>query len=324
MIEQVRQNLSKLVTPNETLILGISGGVDSMCLLDCLLKIQKDIPFELILAHINHQLRGENSDKDEELITKTAQKHKLKLKIHRQNIADIPGSLETNAREVRYEFLNKIRNSLIPNTDSPTPPPHILTAHHANDSLETVIMNLARGTATKGLCGIQLQRDHYLRPLFNITRKEIENYAQVHQIPYREDESNKDTKFKRNLIRHEIIPRLKELNPNIEKTFIENQQYWINLYQHQVETAQKWLEENQSTDLEFPVDKYKQLPQNRQTDILSYIYTKLYGSTKNLNTSHLTQIQKIIHQNEGNLKKEFGPNYWLKKDKRMVSFIKIS
>lgn len=182
-------------------ILAFSGGPDSMYLLHLLLKKDE----KPILAHLNHNLRGTESDQDELFCKKIAKQYGLTIETGK--IA--PPKNEEEARIARYKFLENIRRK-----HNAT---KILTAHHLNDSIETFILNLSRGTGLRGLTGIK--SDKIERPLLSTTKSEILAYLKKHKIPYRKDSSNQDEKFSRNRIRLHIVPELKKINPKIEKTF---------------------------------------------------------------------------------------------------------
>lgn len=179
--------------PKGKYILAVSGGVDSMVLLDVLSK-QKDLA--LIVAHLDHGLR-EDSFRDAELVKRTASKYKLPF--ISEKLAPEEKFSEEKARKSRYEFLRKVMND------------HeaiaIITAHHQNDQLETAIFNLLRGTGRKGLSSLK-STELLVRPLIGVSKEEIYKYAKANNIRWNEDSTNSDTKYKRNYIRHKLIPKL--------------------------------------------------------------------------------------------------------------------
>lgn len=216
---------------NKSILVATSGGVDSMVLVDILLQINA-ISNQKIkkigIAHCNFSLRGQESDEDEEFIKNYAQdnKHGKNIPFHsikfntKQLAAEQQKSIQLIARELRYDFFENI--SLENGYD------FVATAHHLSDSLETSIYHLSKGTGIAGMRGILPKRkvlNHYstqiIRPLLCITKEEIRNYANQNNLKWREDASNQTEKYKRNFIRHQIIPRLKEINPDTEKTFLD-------------------------------------------------------------------------------------------------------
>ena len=180
------------------LILALSGGIDSMVLADLLLKAKADF----VLAHSNFHLRGEESDGDEQFVRDYAGKNGLTLYVKQFDTVDYAKthgvSIEMAARELRYAWFEELRQQL--GYD------YIAVAHHADDQLETFFINLLRGAGIRGLKGMQPVNGHIIRPLLNVSREEIRQYAIENGIKWREDHTNAETQFLRNKIRHELLP----------------------------------------------------------------------------------------------------------------------
>ena len=192
-------------------MVAISGGIDSVVLIHLL----NHLNFDISLAHCNFQLRGEDSDQDEKFVTKLADQ--LQLTIFTNSFATTEFakkeklSIQLAARKLRYDWFDIIlkENKL----------DYILTAHHADDSLETFLINMIRGTGLDGLTGIPERNENIFRLLLPFTREQIEKYAEDNTIVWRDDSSNVETKYVRNKIRHDVIPVLKELNPSLLTSF---------------------------------------------------------------------------------------------------------
>jgi tRNA(Ile)-lysidine synthase len=195
-------------------LVAVSGGVDSVVLLH-LLYIKK---INIHIAHCNFQLRGEESDSDEAFVRQLANHYQIPVHIARFETKKYAQtnkiSIQIAARKLRYEWFEELRKT------------HqldfIATAHHASDFTETIFINLLRGTGIEGLHGIKKQNGHIIRPLLAYTREQIMSYAQENAISWREDSSNSSDKYTRNLLRHEVIPILKTINPALENTMLEN------------------------------------------------------------------------------------------------------
>jgi tRNA(Ile)-lysidine synthase len=183
---------------NKKIILALSGGIDSMVLADLLLKAKADF----VLAHCNFHLRGEESDGDERFVREFAERNGLILFVKQfdtMGYAKEHGvSIEMAARDLRYAWFEELRQKL--NYD------YIAVAHHADDQLETFFINLLRGSGIKGLKGMQPVNGHIVRPLLDVSREEIHQYAIENHIAWREDHTNAETQFLRNKIRHELLP----------------------------------------------------------------------------------------------------------------------
>ena len=205
-----------MISPGDTVIAAVSGGPDSMCLLEILEKLRKKLNFDLEAAHFEHGIRGQDSLLDAAFVSKTAAEKGLKLN---EAFADVPESaghgkmsLEEAAREHRYEFFEKLAEK---HGDGVK----IALGHNSDDQAETVLMRLLRGSGMRGLAAIPPVRGHYIRPLIEIRRLEIIQYLESRDIAWREDETNAATDALRNHIRHILLPLLvKEYNPNIVET----------------------------------------------------------------------------------------------------------
>lgn len=193
------------------LLLAVSGGIDSMVLVNLCHQLQLDFA----VAHCNFRLRGAESDEDENFVRFQMGKLQVPIFIERfdtQTFADQQKlSIQVVARNLRYEWFYSLL--AYHNFD------YIFTAHHLDDSLETFLINFTRGSGIEGLTGIPEQNDKIVRPLLVFSRKEIETYAVDNQIPWREDSSNASDKYLRNKLRHDVIPVLKELNPSLLASF---------------------------------------------------------------------------------------------------------
>jgi tRNA(Ile)-lysidine synthase len=205
----------RLVESGNSILLAVSGGLDSVVMLDVFVKLRAVFELKLAVLHVNHSIRGGESDKDEQFVIEIAQTRGLKLYNKRVNVPACckanKSSLEEGARELRYKVYVRVL--------SESGYLKVATAHTANDQAETVIDHLLRGSGIRGMRGILPKRDSYIRPMLDCRREEVESYALSHRIEYRNDASNSDLKFKRNRIRHQLIPVLmKHYNPGIVQT----------------------------------------------------------------------------------------------------------
>ena len=235
----------KLFPPDSTLLLAVSGGADSLALLHWLATHREQLKVDLHVATLNHNLRPEAVD-DIIFVHQMAARSGIPCT---GGFADVPAiatenriGIESAARKARYGFLTKIAKAI----DTT----YIVTAHHADDQSETILMHLLRGSGTKGLVGMQMSSTvpyhpgyTLLRPLLYIRRSEIEAYVKQHQLEPRADKSNLDTQYTRNEIRHEILPRLRQINPQLDVAFARladivsaEQDFLAQTYQENFET----------------------------------------------------------------------------------------
>ena len=217
---------NKLISPEDKIIVAVSGGVDSVVLLDVLNELKSQLKLELIVAHFNHKLRGTESDEDENFVKKFASELGIECYVRSEDTKEYCKSkkisIQEGARELRYNFFETLR--LIKGFDK------IATAHNANDNAETVLLNLFRGSGINGLAGIQMKRGNIIRPLLFATRDEIEEYAYEKGLTYRVDSSNFKTTYRRNYIRLNLLPLISEnINPGIIETLNRTAQIFSEL-----------------------------------------------------------------------------------------------
>lgn len=244
------------------LFLAVSGGLDSMVLV----HLFQQLDFEIAILHCNFQLRGLESFGDQNFIQNHAQENNIPIFITQFDTTafakDYKLSTQVAARELRYSwFYEQLEAN---NFD------YLLTAHHADDTIETFLINLTRGTGLEGLTGIPKQNDKVIRPLLCFTRQEIEDYAKANKIEWREDSSNVSDKYLRNKIRHHLIPILKELNPNFMDSF-QNTQNYLQDAQMLVEDASimvyQQVAKQEEEAIFFDLNQLKKLPNYK-----SYLY----------------------------------------------------
>lgn len=275
-------------------LLAVSGGVDSMVLVD--LFKSKELNFSV--AHCNFQLRGADSDLDEELVTAICEKNSIplfKTTFDTQGLLDNTNkSLQMLARELRYNWFNELRQKH--NFD------YVVTAHHLNDQIETFFINLSRGSGLNGLKGINEFNNYLYRPLLSITKDQIRRYATVNKIDFREDVSNSSNKYKRNLIRNKIAPLFKELNPSFEETMLTN----LSMIDRSEQFMAKTIEKNLSRGIIKTVGDTVKLNKKLLVE-LSFITEHLYHYLKAFDFTYSqvlvitnfitnnTQPGKIIH-----------------------------
>ncbi len=211
VISTIEQN--KMLMNGTTVIAAVSGGADSMALLSILVRMKEKYNLKLIAAHVNHGLRGAESERDENFVRCYCEKNSIEIQILKTNISELASisgeGMEQCGRRVRYDFFGSLNECAL-----------IATAHTLSDRIETILFNLTRGSALKGLCGIPAVRNNIIRPLIECTRREIEEYCLNNCLPYIIDSTNTNDNFTRNHIRMNIIPQLARINPRFEQAIL--------------------------------------------------------------------------------------------------------
>ena len=191
-----------LLQPGDTVICAVSGGADSMALLWCMYLLKDKLRIDLQAAHFNHNLRGEESQRDEAFVTSFCKDHGIRCHVGSGSVQAGEKGLEAAARTARYAFLQSL-------------PGKIATAHTADDNAETILMHLLRGTGLKGLGGIAPKRENLIRPMLAVTRQEVLEFLKSENIPHVNDSTNETDAYLRNRIRHHVMPLLKAENPSL-------------------------------------------------------------------------------------------------------------
>ncbi len=331
LIHKVLNTIKKyhLIEKGDILVLGVSGGPDSMTMLDILLKLKQanQVSFHFVVAHVNHMIR-EEAKEDEEYVKKYCTKNDIQFyskSIDVQKIAYTNKiSTEEAGRNERYKFFDEILEKINGNK--------IAIAHNKNDKVETIIMNELRGCGIQGLKGIEPARDKYIRPLIECERKEIEEYCKENNIEPRIDKTNFENIYTRNKIRNVVIPYIKqEFNPNIIETMdrlsnlVAEQEAYI---QKQVEVAYRDIvleekirmteqineedKENKKDEQYIILDLKEFNKQEKviKSNIILYTITRLFNTSKGIEKIHIEDIIKLCANNIGN--KFLMPNKNLK------------
>lgn len=211
MLNTVKHTVQKygMLCEGDSVVVGLSGGADSVCLLHVLLELQKPMRLQVCAVHVNHGIRGAEAARDEQFCKSLCAKWEIPLTVRRFDVPQLckssGESAEECGRRLRYAAFSEIAGETA----------KIATAHNADDNAETVLLNLTRGTGLRGLCGIPPVRGQIIRPLLFCTRAEIERYCAENGLDYVTDSTNLCADYRRNRIRHEVLPILKDLNPAV-------------------------------------------------------------------------------------------------------------
>ncbi len=269
----------------DKIIVGVSSGADSTCLLDVLVKLMPKYDLKLIIAHINYGLRGEDSEQDEKFVQKLAEKYGLKTA--RLSVSGGKNFSENKMRKIRYDFFEKIRRENNFNL--------IAVAHNRDDQAETVLMHLLRGSGLQGLSAMKAKNEIIIRPLLNISREEILKYLEKNKLKYQIDITNENTNFFRNKIRHKLLPELeKNYNVEIKKVLAKMAMIVADDYDFLKREAgiKKQLVSGEKGDVK--IKKILELHPAMQRQVLRSVISEIRTDLRNIESSHIEEIMKII------------------------------
>lgn len=316
MKEEVLETIKKysMIENGEKVVLAVSGGPDSICMLDILNDIKNDetidINFEIVVAHVNHMIRKE-AEEDEKYVKKYCEEKQIEFYSKSIDVQKMANNnkigVEEAGRKARYDFFDEILER--------TNAQKIAIAHNKNDKVETVLMHILRGSGINGLKGIEAKRGKYIRPLIECERNEIEVYCSKKNLQPRIDKTNFENEYTRNKVRNLLIPYIqKEFNPNLIKTIdrlsnlvVEEENYM----DKQVEKAYKeMLISKSENEIQLRLKTFNIQEKVIKSRIILYTITRLFGNSKGLEKIHIEDIIKLCSNNIGN--KYLTPNKKIK------------
>lgn len=297
VIETIENN--NMLNKGDKVIVGVSGGPDSMCLLHLLMTLKDDYSLEIIASHINHGLRGSEADEDEMYVKKFCSENNIKFTSIKEDVHKISVerniSCESAGRDLRYEFFNKVKDE--------NKGDKIAVAHNLNDQAETVLMRLIRGAALEGLGGIKPVRDKlYIRPLLFCTRSEIEEYCEKNNLNPRIDHTNFENIYARNKIRLELIPYIeRNFNKDIINTLSrlsENLRLDSDYMKHEAEKKYKTYCTNKEDRVIISKEGFLE-HEAIVSRVIRKAFLGLLGHLNNFEKKHICQVIELQKRNTG-------------------------
>lgn len=282
--------LEKYLKSGMKLALAVSGGKDSMVMLDKILKLKEKYRLNIRVINVNHKIR-EESDKDSRFVKEFCEKKSIPCDVFEINVPDYAArrkiSTETAAREMRYDIFHKAANDV----------DFVCLAHHVNDNAETVLMHILRGSGARGASGIQPIYNKFFRPLLDETREEIDLYAKENNIPFVYDETNEQTKYTRNFVRHEIMPLLNKVNPYSVRAIVS--------FADSVKADDEYLNTLASTEQVVFTSDSAAIPKNLLLQpeplavrVLYKCFNRL-GVYKDIEKKHISSLLELVKNNKG-------------------------
>jgi tRNA(Ile)-lysidine synthase len=296
--KKLRARLRQLnISKHEPLLVAVSGGADSTALLDALARWKQSE--HLFAAHLNHQLRGAESDADETFVRDLTRQLRVSVFIAREDVAACAAqekkNLEATARRLRYDFLQRTAEQCQARV--------IVTAHTRDDQVETILLRLLRGTSAAGLQGIHAQIElepalRLVRPLLEIPRAEVLEHCARYQLQFQHDSSNESVDFTRNRVRHELLPLLKTFNPNVSATLLRTAAQLSEDDEYLQAEAARWADELvEEQRLNFQPLRGLSVALRRR--VLRLWLEKTRGDLRRISTAHLMALDDLMMKGEG-------------------------
>ena len=294
-----------IIKDNDTLLVALSGGMDSMCLIDAFYKLKSEFNFNLIAIHINHGIRGKEADRDLLFVEDYCKSMGIKLiteKVNAVKLSDDEGlTIEEAARKLRYEILEKIWKKL--SSKNSAADVYILVAQHERDQVETVIHNMVRGTGIKGIAGMKKQNGNILRPLLDIKKSEIEKFVDKYDVPYVVDSTNDDEKYTRNFIRKQIIDKIEKINKSASTHIAELAKYANEVNEYIESQSSKAyenavLKEDKNT-IVLNLTKFRLCEKIIKAGIIREVFNRLISTLKDVTRKNIDDIIELSKKVQG-------------------------
>jgi tRNA(Ile)-lysidine synthase len=302
MMEKVYKFIESnhMIEQGDTVILGLSGGADSVYLFHVLLELRNSGKIQLVCVHVNHGLRGESADRDESFVISLCEKFHVKYEIYHENVEFISQNRKQSLEEAgRYVRLEDFQKTMIAEHGT-----KLALAHHQNDSAETLLMNLARGTGLKGLCGIEPVRGNVIRPLLSLTRQEIESELAERGIAYCQDETNAGVDYTRNRIRHLVLPVLEEqVNAkavvHMNETMRQMQRLWEYMQEQRIHAEKKCMKIDEMGRIVFLQEMFWLEPRLIQEMLVKHALEIISENRQNLLFTHVMAVLDLFQKQCG-------------------------
>ena len=320
-LDTIKEN--NLINKGDVIVVGVSGGPDSITLLTCLNKYKEYLGITVICAHVNHLIRVDSTE-DEQYVENMCEKMGIKCYVKRENIEELAKEqkkgTEEVGRKIRYDFFDEIAKKENANK--------IAIAHNMNDNAETMLLNIIRGTGMQGLEGIQAEEyGKYIRPLINCAREEIEEYCEKNNLQPRIDSTNKENIYKRNIVRNKILPQMKEINPNIVENLsrlskiIKSENSYI---KNEVKNIYNRIATLSLGKIEIDIHEFQKLELSLKQNLILYAINQIAGSTRNIEKIDIDDIIKMSERNVGKKYMLINKNLKVLIENKKIIFIALT
>ena len=306
---------NQLIFPNDFVIVAISGGMDSVALLDAFWALTDLIPLKIKAIHVNHGIRGAEADRDEYFVRTFCEQRKVELKVEHLQGMDVQSS-EAALREARYLAFDAML--------AESPGAKLATAHILDDNIETLLMRLAKGSSLKGLRGIPVKRGSYIRPFLFLTREEIERYVQEKQLSFVQDSSNASLQYLRNRIRHQLVPVFRDIFGDqfyhgMAKSLREINAFY-DLFEKEFREIANKVASKHLGKIEISLEKYRTLDEPYRHRLIEYCISAFYPLNYSFSKTYLQRIDQFIKESSVGAILKVHKGVQLVKDRQKVIF----
>ncbi len=289
-----------LLQPGDGIVVGVSGGADSVALFEMLSSLSKSENYHLAVVHVNHGIRGKDADEDENFVKALAEKNGCRCFVLHENVPEYAYehkmTEEEAGRKLRYEFFEKVRVSESMNK--------IAVAHHVEDLAETVIFQMARGSLVSGLGGMSPEKGYVIRPLLSHTRREIEKYLSEKGVSFRKDKTNDSLEYARNRIRHEILPVLSEINNGAVMhiaDMAENMRILDDDIKKRAAEFPLQIDNSNAVRIDLSIDYLEKELIIVQGEIILRVIELLSGRRKDITNAHIKAVLELTGKRSGSI-----------------------
>lgn len=326
-MNRLEQNIIKfidekrLIKNGDKILIALSGGPDSVFLLNFLIKYKQRFKIGLGIIHINHMLRGKEAEADEKFCRALAENYKAPFHLYRKNI-----KLYSKKNKISIEEAGrKVRYSCFEMTAEKFHYSKIATAHNCNDNTETVFLNLIKGAGLRGLSGIPFKRGDIIRPILNTSKEDIIEFLKKNDIPYRVDKSNLENDYERNFLRNEIFPLIKEnLNPSLDKSIFNSSELFKDVYSfvlNKLENNYQSVSKFHENKLFIDINNFLKIERGIRTEYIKQQFEQNFCVQPSLND--LKKIISLIENNPGE-KVELSQNFAAFRDRKEIIIYQVN
>lgn len=318
LLETLRGKLiSANVKAGDILVMAVSGGADSMALLDLIYQVSDRDKFKLVVVHINHGLR-KTSIKDEKVVEEYCAKKEIDFIVSFAKLGGIKSGIEERARLARYKLLREVKED--------REAKWILTAHNSDDQVETIVLNFLRGSGVRGMGGMKFMTEDILRPLLEISKKDLLKYLKKQKVKFAVDETNSQTEFMRNRVRHKLLPILREYNPAFDDVILKNSNIFRQsdmLVRQLASHALSLIGAHKNDKVSISISRLRELMPIVQMEVVRLAIEKILNNVQGIKKIHIDSVFNLIANKKSKAIKKLPSKLLVEKAYDTITIVKV-